>query len=63
MFDKLGAIEQQYETLMQLLGTVEVQNDSSAYRKHAKTLAEIEPIVQTFRRTRRWLRKSRKRKS
>jgi len=49
MFDKLGAIEQQYETLMQLLGTVEVQNDSSAYRKHAKTLAEIEPIVQTFR--------------
>src|ERR1700704_187736 len=49
MFDKLAAIEQQYETLMQLLGTTEVQSDSSAYRKHAKTLAEIEPIVQKFR--------------
>ncbi len=49
MFDKLGAIEQQYESLLQLLGTVEVQNDSSAYRKHAKTLADIEPIVQKFR--------------
>ena len=49
MFDKLAAIEQQYEGLMQLLGTAEVQSDSSAYRKHAKTLAEIEPIVQKFR--------------
>jgi peptide chain release factor 1 len=49
MFDKLATIEQQYETLMQLLGTTEVQSDSSAYRKHAKTLAEIEPIVQKFR--------------
>jgi peptide chain release factor 1 len=49
MFDKLGAIEQQYESLLQLLGTVEVQNDSSAYRKHAKTLADIEPIVQKIR--------------
>jgi peptide chain release factor 1 len=49
MFDKLSAIEQQYETLMQQLGTSEVQSDSSAYRKHAKTLAEIEPIVQAFR--------------
>jgi len=49
MFDKLAAIEQQYEGLMQLLGTTEVQSDSSAYRKHAKTLAEIEPIVQKFR--------------
>ena len=48
MFDKLAAIEQQYETLMQLLGTAEVQSDSSEYRKHAKTLSEIEPIVQTF---------------
>ena len=49
MFDKLSAIEQQYEGLMQLLGTSEVQSDSSTYRKHSKTLAEIEPIVQKFR--------------
>ena len=37
------------KALMQLLGTAEVQSDSSDYRKHAKTLSEIEPIVQKFR--------------
>jgi peptide chain release factor 1 len=49
MFDKLAGLEQQYETLMQLLGTAEVQSDSATYRKHAKTLAEIELTVQKFR--------------
>jgi peptide chain release factor 1 len=49
MFDKLAAIEQQYETVMQLLGSAEVQSDASAYRKHAKTLSDIEPIVERFR--------------
>ena len=49
MFDKLAAIEHQYEDLVALLGTTEVQGDASAYRKHAKTLAEIEPTVERFR--------------
>jgi peptide chain release factor 1 len=49
MFDKLAAEEQRYEDLTHLLGTSEVQSDTSAYRKHAKALAEIEPLVECFR--------------
>lgn len=49
MFDKLAAIEHQYEDLVALLGSAEVQSDAAQYRKHAKTLAEIEPTVQKFR--------------
>jgi peptide chain release factor 1 len=49
MLDKLAAEEQRYEELMRLLGTSEVQSDASAYRKNAKALAEVEPLVQKFR--------------
>ena len=49
MFDKLTAIERQYEGLMHLLGSTDVQNDPSEYRKHAKALSDIEPIVERFR--------------
>jgi peptide chain release factor 1 len=49
MFDKLASEEQRYEDLMRLLGTTEVQGEPSAYRKHAKALAEVEPLVQRFR--------------
>src|SRR6478672_10393264 len=49
MFDKLAAEEQRYEDLMRLLGTTEVQSDATEYRKHAKALAEVEPLVQRFR--------------
>src|SRR5499426_364913 len=49
MFDKLASEEQRYEDLMRLLGTTEVQNDSSEYRKHAKALAELEPLIERFR--------------
>jgi peptide chain release factor 1 len=49
MFDKLAAEEQRYEDLMRLLGTTEVQSDSSEYRKHAKALAELEPLIDRFR--------------
>jgi peptide chain release factor 1 len=34
---------------MRLLGTSEVQSDSSEYRKHAKALAELEPTIERFR--------------
>src|SRR3954447_5453799 len=49
MFDKLTATEQQYEQLMQQLGAAEVQNDPAEYRKQAKQLSEIEPLVERFR--------------
>ena len=49
MFDKLPAVEQRYDELLQRLGTVEVQNDPAEYRKQAKALAEIEPLVEKFR--------------
>jgi peptide chain release factor 1 len=49
MFDKLATEEQRYEELMRLLGTSEVQSEPSEYRKHAKALAEVEPLIQKFR--------------
>jgi len=49
MFDKLAAEEQRYENLMARLGTSEVQSDAADYRKHAKALAEVEPLVQKYR--------------
>jgi len=49
MFDKLASEEQRYEDLMRLLGTSEVQSEAATYRKHAKALAEVEPLVQKFR--------------
>ena len=49
MFDKLAAEEQRYEQLMARLGTAEVQSDAAEYRKHAKALADVEPLVEKFR--------------
>jgi peptide chain release factor 1 len=49
MFDKLASEEQRYEQLMARLGTTEVQSDAAEYRKHAKALAEVEPLVEKFR--------------
>jgi peptide chain release factor 1 len=49
MFDKLNATEQQYEELLRMLGTAEVQSDAAEYRKQAKLLSELEPLVERFR--------------
>ena len=49
MFDKLATEEQRYEELMRLLGTTEVQSDPSEYRKHAKSLSDVEPLIERFR--------------
>jgi peptide chain release factor 1 len=49
MFDKLASEEARYEDLTRLLGTSEVQSDANTYRKHAKALAELEPLVERFR--------------
>ncbi len=49
MFDKLAAVERQYEELVQRLGSSELQADPAEYRKQSKTLAEIEETVERFR--------------
>jgi peptide chain release factor 1 len=49
MFDKLSTVEGRYDELMTRLGTVEVQSDAAEYRKAAKALAELEPLVQKYR--------------
>ncbi|MBM3819016.1 MAG: peptide chain release factor 1 [Acidimicrobiia bacterium] len=49
MFDKLSTVEGQYEELMARLGTAEIQSDPAEYRKAAKTLSELEPLVQKYR--------------
>ena len=49
MFDKLTSTEQQYEQLMQQLGSAELQSDPTEYRKQAKQLSDLEPLVERFR--------------
>jgi peptide chain release factor 1 len=49
MFDKLIAEENRYEELSRLLSTAEVQADPQEMRKHAKALAELEPLVEKYR--------------
>jgi peptide chain release factor 1 len=49
MLDKLNAVEANYEELSALLASPSVQSDAAEYRKHAKALAEIEPLVERYR--------------
>jgi peptide chain release factor 1 len=49
MFDKLASFESEYEELLTRLGTVEVQSDQTEYKKAAKKLAELEPLVEKHR--------------
>src|SRR5215208_4943262 len=49
MFDKLLSVENKYDELMTKLGTAEVQSDAAEYRRSAKTLSELEPLVEKFR--------------
>ena len=49
MFDKLIAVEASYEELMKQLADPAIQADPPTYRKHAKTLSELEPLVEHFR--------------
>jgi peptide chain release factor 1 len=49
MFDKLSTVEAQYHDLTAKLGTAEVQSDPSEYRKAAKALSELEPLVDKYR--------------
>ncbi len=49
MLDKLQAVERHYDDLSRLLATPEVQADPAEYRKQAKALADIQPLVEKFR--------------
>ena len=49
MLDKLNGVESRYNELMDLVSDPGVQADQSEYRKHAKALAEIQPLVEKFR--------------
>ena len=49
MFDKLNAVETRYEELMTLVSDGAAHADPNEYRKHAKALSDIQPLVETFR--------------
>jgi peptide chain release factor 1 len=49
MFDKLASVESRYEEVLTSIGTTAVQSDPAEYRKQAKTLSELEPLVEKFR--------------
>jgi peptide chain release factor 1 len=49
MLEKLASVEARYGELMASLGTSTVQNDPAEYRKQAKALSEIEPLVEKYR--------------
>lgn len=49
IFEKLAAVERQYEEIAERLGSAELQSDPAEYRKQSKLLAEIEETVERFR--------------
>ncbi|MEX1129934.1 MAG: peptide chain release factor 1 [Vicinamibacterales bacterium] len=49
IFDKLTALEAQYEQLMAEMGTQAVQADTAKFRSHSKIVAELQPLVEAFR--------------
>jgi peptide chain release factor 1 len=49
MFDKLRTVEASYDELTMRLGTPEIQSDPTEYRKAAKRLSDLEPLVAKFR--------------
>ena len=49
MFDKLDAIEERYDKLMGLIADPAIQADQQEYRRHTRSLSEIQPLVEQFR--------------
>ena len=49
MLDKLTTVETRYADLSRLLAEPSVQADQAEYRRHARALAEIEPLVERYR--------------
>jgi peptide chain release factor 1 len=50
MFDKLIAVEAKYEQLMAEMADPAVQGDTAKFRSHSKAVAEMQPLVEQFRR-------------
>jgi peptide chain release factor 1 len=50
MIDKLIAVEAKYDQLMADMADPAVQSDTATFRSHSKALAEIQPLVEQFRR-------------
>jgi hypothetical protein len=48
MFDKLNTLERRHEELMTLLANPAIQAEPAEYRKHAKALSEVQPLVDRF---------------
>ena len=49
MFDKLASEETRYEQLMAEMADPSVQGDNARFRENSKALAEIQPLVEHFR--------------
>src|SRR4029078_2707928 len=49
MFNKLSAVEAQYERRMTEMADPSVQGDTAKFRAHSKTVAELQPLVDKFR--------------
>jgi peptide chain release factor 1 len=49
MWEKLTSVESRYEELLASIGTSAIQNDPVEYRKQAKAVSELEPLVEKFR--------------
>ena len=49
MFDKLQGIEERYDKLMALISDPAVQADQQEYRRHTRSLSEIQPLVEQYR--------------
>src|SRR6188768_1386563 len=49
MLDKLNSVEKRYTELAANLANPAVQSDPGEYRKQAKALSEIEPLVEKYR--------------
>jgi peptide chain release factor 1 len=49
MIDKLTAVEAKYDQLMTEMADPAVQGDAATFRSHSKALAEMQPLVDSFR--------------
>src|SRR5919204_428368 len=50
MFDKLAAIESKYDQMTAEMAEPTLQADSAKFRSHSKAIAEMQPLVDQFRR-------------
>jgi len=49
LFEKLASVEARYDQLSNEMSAPAIQGDSAKFRSHSKALAEIEPLVESYR--------------